>query len=153
VRRGFLRRLPRPVRWLWFAILAVIGLECAGVALGFVLGPDWWYAAGQLGSILAAPLAVGLLVVFGTSAWVGRKASSPADGGSDEAHPPAPQVPIEVAAGRRAGEAVSAFARTREGQATIRQTARLVRAFRAATRPEPGSTGADGAERGPGSDR
>jgi len=153
VTRGFLRRLPRPVRWLWFAILAVIGLECVGVALGFVLGPDWWYAASQVGSLLAAPLAVGLLVVFGTNAWVGRKASSPAGGGSDEEHPPAPPVPLEVAAGRRAGEAVSAFARTREGQATIRQTARLVRAFRAATRPEPESTGADEAEGRPGGDR
>jgi hypothetical protein len=156
VRRGFLGRLPRPVRWLWFAILAVIGLECVGLALGFVFGEAWWWAAGQMGSFLAAPLALGLLLVAGTSAWVGRKTSPPEGGRSDEKHLqsvlPGPQVPLEVAAGRRAGEAVAALARSREGKEAIRQTAKLVRAVRAATRPASGSTGADVAERRSGSE-
>jgi hypothetical protein len=150
VKRGFLRRLPRPVRWLWFAILVVLGLECVGVALGFVLGDAWLWAALQLSSILAGPLALGLLVVAGVSAWAGHRPSPPDGGRPDDRQPqPAPPSspePVEVAAGRRAGEAVTSLARSRGGKVAIAQTARLVRAVRAAAQPASGGEPPDGGD-------
>lgn len=150
MRRLLLRRLPPPVRWLWYAILAVVVLECVIAALGLVYGEAWWWAAGQLASLLAAPVTLGLLVVAAASAWVGRRAARPADGRSDgEPHPQAAagtEVPIEVVVGRRAGQAVAALARSREGKEAIRRTARLVSAVRAATRAATDPAGGDAAE-------
>lgn len=150
MKRGFLRRLPRPVRWLWFAILAAVGLLCVGVALGFVLGGAWLWASLQLSSILAAPLALGLLVVAAASAWAGSRPSPPDGGRPDDRQPnPAPPSsaePVEVAAGRLAGEAVTALGRSRGGKVAIAQTARLVRAVRAAAQPPPGSEPSDGGD-------
>jgi type VI protein secretion system component VasK len=149
MRRGFFGWLPRPARWLWFAILAVIAVECAVLALGVVLGGEWWWAALQLSSVLTGPLVLGLLVVVAAGAWAGRRARPPseADERSDaeqpRTEPSRPSVPVEVAVGRRAGEAVAAVARSREGKAAIRQTARLVRAVRAAAQPPPASDEAE----------
>jgi hypothetical protein len=156
MRQGFLRRLPRPVRWLWFAILAVAALECAALALGIVLGGAWLSTAFQLSSLLAVPMALGLLVVVATSRWTGRRPSPPDRGRSEDEQPapgpPSSSVPLEVAAGRRAGQAAAALARSREGKAAIRQTARFVRAVRAAAQPAPESTGTDEPERRSGSE-
>lgn len=151
VRRGFLRRLPRPVRWLWFTILAVVAAECAGIALGLVFGGDVFSTALQMSSILAGPLALGLLVVVVAGLRSSREPRA-ANYGQPDAEPqgrqsPNPQEPLEVAVGRAAGRAVTALARSREGKAAIRQTARLVRAFRAAAQPPPESTRADEFER------
>jgi len=145
------------VRWLWFGILAVVGLDCAAVALAFVFGGDWYSTAVQLSSILAGPLAVGLLVVFVTaSVRSKREPPAPAATPPDAERPPArsadSQVPLEVAAGRAAGQAVAALARRPEGQAAIRQTARFVRAIRAAAQAPPASAGADQPERRSGSE-
>jgi hypothetical protein len=151
VRGSFLRRLPRPVRWLWFAILAVLGLECAALALGFVLGGAWLWTALQLSYVLAGPLALGLLVIAGVSAWTGYRRSPPGGGRPDDGQPPqmaqpgSPE-PVEVVAGRRAGEAVTALARSRGGKVAIAQTARLVRAVRAAAQPAPGTEPPDGGD-------
>jgi hypothetical protein len=146
VRRRFLRRLPRPVRWLWFAILAVLAAELAALGLGLALGDAWLGPALQLSSLLVGPLAVGLLIVLVAARWTARDSRPPAEAGPPRSEqPPAPRpgpgVPVEVQVGRRAGEAVSALARSREGKAAIRQAARLARAVRAAAQPEPGERG------------
>jgi type VI protein secretion system component VasK len=145
MRRGFFGRLPRPIRWLWLAILAAVALQSAALALGLVLGGDWWWAALQLSSVLAGPLVLGLLVAAAAGAWVGRRAQPPSEGGrspdreAPRTEPSSSAVPLEEAVGRRAGEAVAALTRSRQGKAAIRQTARLVRAVRAAAQPPPGS--------------
>jgi hypothetical protein len=136
VRRRFLRRLPRPVRWLWFGIIGVVAAELALLALGVVLGDAWLGPALQLSSLLVGPLAVGLVIVLVAARWTGRE-RPPSEVEREPASAPTQQVPLEELAGRRAGEAVSALARSREGKAAIRQAARLARAVRAAARPEP----------------
>jgi hypothetical protein len=147
MRLALFRRLPRPLRWLWLAVLAAIALECAALALGVVLGGDWWLPAQMLSSALGGPLLLALLIAAAATAWVGRRAQAPppsAGGRSPDPERPRPEpsspaVPVEVAVGRRAGEAVAAMARSREGKAAIRQTARLARAIRAAAQPPPES--------------
>ena len=141
-KRGFVRRLPRPVRWLWFAILAVLALEAALVVLGVVLGQEGlWTAALQLASLTAAPVAIGLLVVGVCVSWA-RRGPSPSEAGDlQPARPASPEVPIEVVAGRRAGEAVASLARTEQGKVAIQRGARLFRAVRAAARPAPEAPG------------
>lgn len=141
-----MRRLPGPIRWLWFAILALIGLELVLVALGVELGGDWLSTAFQLTSITAAPLVIGVLIVV-VVARSGR-AAPPARqepeaeraAPMDAARPaPGPETPPDVVAIQRASQAVIAVARTPEGRAAIRQGARLLRAGRAAMRPPPES--------------
>jgi len=139
VRRHLVRRLPRPIRWLWYATLAVLAVELAGLALGLVRGDAWLGAAMQMSSILVGPLALALGIVCAAGMWVNRKPARP--GGEALTAPPSPPVAPEVAAARRASEAVIALARSREGKVAIRQTARLLRAVRAAAQPPPGSTG------------
>ena len=134
-----MRRLPGPVRWLAFAMLALIGVELVLLALGVMLGGDWLWTALQLTSITAAPLAVGVLILVVAGARWGR-ATPPAkqerDAPADAAGPaPAPEPQPEVVAIQRASQAVIAVARTPEGRAAIRQGARLLRAGRAAMRP------------------
>lgn len=129
--RRFLRRLPRAIRWLWFAIVAVVAAELALLGLGLWLGGDWLWAGMQLASILAGPLAVGLVVVLGVAYLrPPRQRAKP----SEPSEPPAQP---DGEAGRRAGQAVLALARSREGRVAIRRAARLVRAVQAATRPPP----------------
>jgi hypothetical protein len=149
VRRGFVRRLPRPIRWLWYAILAVIAAELAGLALGLVRGDAWLWAAMQMSSILVGPLALGLLVVAIAGIRANRGAVR-AEVGAQPARPaPSPPVAPELAAARLTSQAVIALARSREGKVAIRQTARLLRAVRAAAQPPPGPTGPDERERPP----
>jgi hypothetical protein len=151
MRRVFLARLPRPLRWLWLAVLAGVVVECATLALGWVLGGEWWLAALQLSSALAGPLVLALLVAVAAGRWVGRGAQPPPSSGRSADPEPRPReqprtepsssaAPLEVAVGRRAGEAVATMARSREGRAAIRQTARLVRSIRAAASPPPPSS-------------
>lgn len=144
-----MRRLPRPVRWLWYGILALIGLELVLLALGLVYGDNLLWSALQLMSITAAPLAVGLLIVVVAGARWGGPAPAPRGQDRDEerkapapAAPPAPEseTGAEVVAIQRASQAVIAAARTPEGRAAIRQGARLLRAGRAAMRPPPEKT-------------
>ncbi|HEY7199848.1 MAG TPA: hypothetical protein VIC57_06540 [Candidatus Dormibacteraeota bacterium] len=146
MRRHFVRRLPRPVRWLWFGIVALIGLELVLLALGLVYGDTLLWSALQLMSITAAPLAVGLLIVIVAGARWGGAAPPPAsqdrDGEREAPAPaarpaPASETGAEVVAIQRASQAVIAAARTPEGRAAIRQGARLLRAGRAAMRPPP----------------
>jgi type VI protein secretion system component VasK len=143
VSRVFFARLPRPLRWLWLAVLAGVVLECATVVLGLLLGGEWSVAALQLAAALAGPLLLGLLLAVAAVRWVGRRAQPPTEGRRPEprrteqsrTEPPSSAAPVEVAVGRRAGEAVAAMARSSEGKAAIRQTARLLRSIRAAASP------------------
>lgn len=160
-----MRRLPRPVRWMWFGILALIGLEVVLVALGLAFGDLWLAAALQLMSITAAPLALAVLIVVVAGARSSPTAPPPSrpaqvqEPEQERAREPeprrdAPAQPApdagptpEVAAIQRASQAVIAAARTSEGRAAIRQGARLLRAGRAAMRspsepaPEAGNRG------------
>jgi type VI protein secretion system component VasK len=150
VRRAFFGRLPRPLRWLWLAVLVGVVLECATVALGLVVGGDWSSAVLQLSWALAGPLLLGLLVAVAASRFVLRRAQPPAEGRrpadpeprrteQPRTEPSSSAASPEEAVGRRAGEAVAAMARSAEGRAAIRQTARLVRSIRAAASPPPAS--------------
>lgn len=151
-----MRRLPRPVRWMWFGILALIGLEVVLVALGLAFGDVWLAAALQLMSITAAPLALAVLIVVVAGARSSRTAPPPSrpaqvqepeqerarepeprrDAPARPAQPAPDAGPTpEVAAIQRASQVVIAAARTSEGRAAIRQGARLLRAGRAAMRP------------------
>jgi len=138
------RRLPKPVRWLWYAILALIGLELVLLALGVELGGDWLSTAFQLTSLTAAPLVIGVLIVVvaarsGRAAPPARQEREPERAAPVDATgpAPAPETPPDVVAIQRASQAVIAAARTPEGRAAIRQGARLLRAGRAAMRPPP----------------
>lgn len=140
-----MRRLPGPVRWLWLAMLALVGLELVLLVLGLVVGDTWLWAALQLMSITAAPLALGVLIVVVAAARSGRAAPlsrrerlEEPDAPMGAARPaPGSESPPEVAAIQRASQAVIALARTPEGKAAIRNGARLLRAGRAAMRPPP----------------
>src|SRR5215472_10702333 len=96
VRRGILRRLPRPVRWLWFAILGVVAAECVGIALGVVLGGAWFWTAIQLSSILVGPVALGLLVVVGVAAYQNRGPDTTGGGQAATARGPTQSPSPEV---------------------------------------------------------
>jgi hypothetical protein len=132
VRRSFLRRLPRPVRWLWYAILGLLAAELVLLALGVAVGRPWLQIALQLSSILVGPAALGILIVVAVGVWANR---APAPSDQEPRALPGPDVPPEVAAVRATSQAVIALARTPEGKRAIRQGARLLRAVRAATRP------------------
>jgi hypothetical protein len=96
-----------------------------------------------------------LLVVAAAGIRAGLGSSPSGNGRSHDERqppPPGPSVPLDVAAGRRAGQVVTALARSREGKVAIRQTARLVRAFRAAAQPAPGQVDTEEREPQPGSE-
>ena len=91
----------------------------------------------QLSSVTAAPLAVGLLVVFVATARTGRAGPAREEAGEPQ---PGPETEgPEVAAIQRTGQALIALARTPQGRSAIGTTARLVKAGRAALRPPPPS--------------
>lgn len=157
MRRAFVRRLPKPVRWLWYSILAVIVAELVALAVGIVVGDAWLFGALEMASLLAAPLGVGLLIVMVCAAFVKREPdkaepasarAEPARAPAERPAAPAPSSPEpagrrgvapEVAAGRAAGQAVAALRRSREGQAAIKTTSSLLRAVRAAAQAPPQS--------------
>jgi hypothetical protein len=156
------KRLPGPVRWLWFGILALIAVELALLALGLARGGFWLASATQLMSLTAAPLAIGVVIVVLAGRWSGRSAPQPTQRRGDVPAPsagpaPRPEPPPvaaqdarpapgagtapEVAAIQRTSDAVIAMARTPQGRAAIQQGARLLRAGRAAMRPAPPEPG------------
>jgi hypothetical protein len=149
MRRALLKRLPRPVRWLCYLILLVLAAELAALAVGVVLGDVWLRSALEVASILAAPLALGLVVVVGCATFVSREPSTPgqAPEPAERAGEPGPAairaVPPEIAAGRAAGRAVAALKRSREGKVAVQRTTALMRAVRAAAQAprEPADAG------------
>jgi hypothetical protein len=143
--RGFFRRLPRKVRLLWYAIVAVTALELALVIGTLIFWPGWGWLALQLFSLSLWPVGVGVGIVLVVGSITNRGShpaavpaapSQPAAGSAATAQPRRqPEEGYEVAAARGAAQLLAGAARTPQGKAALRRTARLARAVRAAATP------------------
>jgi hypothetical protein len=150
--RRFFRRLPRPVKRLWYAILVVTAVELALLLGALFLAPSWAWLPLEIFSVSAWPIGIGLLLVLAVGSFTSRRpeaaagSETPAEAGPArsgkpdqpaERTRPAPQQEggYEVVAARQAARLLAGAARRPEGQAALRRTGRLVRAMRAAARP------------------
>ncbi|HEY4867011.1 MAG TPA: hypothetical protein VIK45_16010 [Candidatus Dormibacteraeota bacterium] len=156
--RRFFRRLPRPVKRLWYAILVVTGVELALLAGTLFLAPGWSWLPLEIFSVSAWPIGIGLLLVLAVGSFTSRRPEAAA--GPAPAQPREPDQPAErarpaqreeggyeVMAARQAARLLAGAVRRPQGQAALRRTGRLVRAMRAAARPPDGE--AEGERRPP----
>jgi hypothetical protein len=156
--RRFFRRLPRPVKRLWYAILVVTGVELALLVGTLFLAPGSSWLPLEIFSVSAWPIGIGLLLVLAVGSFTSRRPEAAA--GPAPAQPREPDQPAErarpaqrqeggyeVVAARQAARLLAGAARRPEGQAALRRTGRLVRAMRAAARPPDGE--AEGERRPP----
>lgn len=135
MRRGFFRRLPQPIRRLWYLIVVIAFAEVLLLAAAIRAGGEWPGIAWQFCSLSIGPLSVGALVVLVVGIVANRQGRSP----GRRSHSERSEVPYEIAFARGTTKLVRSAIRSSEGKAVIRLAARLTVATQAAMRHTPHS--------------